>query len=202
MKVSVGAAIVMLGICGVAAAQASPGQTPQDQSQSQSQDQAQSQTQPPATNDQAPSPNQDQNANPTPAAPEPAANPVPTVTRDPDAPVLKRRPPKKKRTPTSNSGKVVVRNGGAKEGSSQLAPAMTKEQEQHNRDNTSQLLATTDANLKAVSGRQLTPAQQSMLGEIHTYIAQSKAAASAGDVARAHTLAYKAHLLSDELAKK
>ena len=79
---------------------------------------------------------------------------------------------------------------------------MSKEQEQHNRENTSRLLATTDANLKSVSGRQLTPIQQSMLGEIRTYVAQSKAATNAGDVARAHTLAYKAHLLSDELVKK
>ena len=79
---------------------------------------------------------------------------------------------------------------------------MSKEQEQHNRENTSQLLATTDANLKTVSGRQLTPTQQSMLEEVRTYVAQSKAATNAGDVARAHTLAYKAHLLSDELAKK
>lgn len=199
MKVSVCALVVMLGIRGVAAAQSSPEQAPQGQSQSQSQ---QPPASPPATNEQVPAPNQDQNANPNPAAPAPAANPAPTVTRDPDAPVLKRKTSKKKRTPASNSGKVVVRNGGAKERAAQLAPAMTKEQEQHNRENTSQLLATTDANLKTVSGRQLTPSQQSMLDEVHTYIAQSKAATNAGDVARAHTLAYKAHLLSDELAKK
>jgi hypothetical protein len=64
------------------------------------------------------------------------------------------------------------------------------------------LLATTDANLKSVAGRQLTPAQQSMVEQIHAYVAQSKAAADAGDLGRAHTLAFKAHLLSDELAKK
>jgi len=38
--------------------------------------------------------------------------------------------------------------------------------------------------------------------KIHAYMNQSKAASSAGDLDRAHTLAFKAHLLSDEVAKK
>ena len=97
--------------------------------------------------------------------------------------------------------KVVVRHGGAKDQSAQLAPGMSKEQELHNRATTTQLLATTDASLKSIAGRQLTPAQQSLLDQIHTYIQQSKAASDSGDLARAYTLAYKAHLLSDELRK-
>jgi hypothetical protein len=102
----------------------------------------------------------------------------------------------------SQSGKVVVKNGGAKEGSAQLAPPMSKAQEQQSRDNTNQLLATTNANLKSISSRQLTPAQQNAVEQIRAYMSQSKAAADAGDLERAHTLAYKAHLLSNDLAKK
>jgi len=64
------------------------------------------------------------------------------------------------------------------------------------------LLATTDSNLKTIAGRQLSDAQQSMLDQIHTYVRQSKDASDAGDLPRAHTLAYKAHLLSDELASR
>jgi len=118
--------------------------------------------------------------------------------------VLKRKtkPKHRKTTAPSQSGKVVVRNGGAKEGTSEIAPGLSKEQELHNRENTSQLLSTTDANLKKIAGQQLTPAQQSMVEKIHTYMNQSKAASSAGDLNRAHTLAFKAHLLSDEVAKK
>jgi cytoskeletal protein RodZ len=186
--------VLLFGVWGVAAARVPPDKPPQEQSPP---DQSQSQSQPPDSSSPAPAAN--------PPSPSPTENPSaspPATPRDPDAPVLKRRTPKKKVTPKSNSGKVVVRNGGAKEGSAELAPAMSKEQEQHNRENTSQLLATTNANLKTVSGRQLTPTQQSMLEEIRTYVAQSKAATNAGDIARAHTLAYKAHLLSDELAKK
>jgi hypothetical protein len=113
---------------------------------------------------------------------------------------------KKKRAKTTKPGgpsrKVVVRNGGAKDEAAQLTPGLSKEQELHNREITSQLLATTDANLKSIAGWQLTPSQQDLLDQIHSYTQQSKQASDSGDLARAHTLAYKAHLLSDELMRK
>lgn len=96
----------------------------------------------------------------------------------------------------------MVRNGGAKDNSVQLNPAMTQEQALHSKENTAQLLATTDANVKAVTGRQLSSAQQSTLDQIHAYVRQSRAASASGDLVRAHTLAYKAHLLSDELTRE
>jgi hypothetical protein len=114
----------------------------------------------------------------------------------------KKRKPAAGAVGSSTDGKVVVRNGGAKDSSTQLTPGMTQEQQAHSRENTAQLLATTDSNLKTIAGRQLTDSQQSMLDQIHTYVRQSKAAAESGDLPRAHTLAYKAHLLSDELARK
>jgi outer membrane biosynthesis protein TonB len=178
---------------------------PQDQGQNQNPDQNQEQPpanpQPqaePAPQPQTPAP---QEAPPAPQTPEAAP---PAATESPERPRLAR---KKKRTarkkPTATpSGKVVVRNGGAKDNSAQLSPGMNQEQALHQRENTSQLLETTDANLKRIAGRQLTPAQQSTLDQIHTYMRQSKAASDAGDVSRARTLAYKAHLLSDELARK
>jgi hypothetical protein len=106
-----------------------------------------------------------------------------------------------KKTDTAQTGKVVVRNGSARDSSVQLSPALSQEQESHNRENTDQLLATTDHNLKRVEGRQLTASQQSTLDQIRSYMRQAKLAADAGDLARAHTLAFKAHLLSDDLAK-
>ena len=102
---------------------------------------------------------------------------------------------------TAQSGKVVVRNGGARDASIQLSPGLSRGQDPHDRENTDQLLATTDDNLKRVAGRQLTASQQSTLDQIHAYVRQAKSAADAGDLARAHTLALKAHLLSDDLAK-
>jgi hypothetical protein len=57
-------------------------------------------------------------------------------------------------------------------------------------------------NLKQVAGRELTPAEQGMVDQIHTYLRQAKAAEQSGDVSRAHTLAYKAQLLSSELTHR
>ena len=99
-------------------------------------------------------------------------------------------------------GKVVVRNGGTSDGAVRLSPGGTEEQEAHSRENTTQLLATTDENLKRVATRQLTDTEQNTVDQIRAYMRQAKSAADAGDLARAHTLAFKAHLLSDNLAKR
>ena len=153
---------------------------------------------------------------PTEIAPPTANNPAsPTTTRDasatPKPPVLKHRKRKihhssSAKASVSNSdgdsSKVVVRNGGAKEESAQLAPAVNPVQAQSQRANTVSLLAAADANLKRVTGRQLTPAQQSMVDEITTYMRQAKAAQASADTNRAQTLAHKARLLSEELARK
>jgi hypothetical protein len=176
------------------------------------QGQAPPQTQPP--NQQQPTPDEPA---PTPAQTTPPAAtqaPVP-AQKPPKAPVLRHRKrkrvtkagsPLRKKTPAHESSneakKVVVRNGGAKEGLAQLTPATTPGQAQQQRASTASLLATTDANLRRVAGRQLTPAQQSMIDQIHTYMRQAKAAAASADTTRAQTLAYKARLLSDELARK
>jgi hypothetical protein len=53
-----------------------------------------------------------------------------------------------------------------------------------------------------LASRQLSPAEQSTVDQIHSYMRQAKSAADSGDLARAHTLAFKAHLLSDDLAKR
>lgn len=183
----------------------------------------------PVRQDQVPSPPQAKQEQPTGNAPA-QSTPPPEIQTDnpavqtpatgqkasppPEPPVLKHR----KRKPAkgissahtkkpahksaSDAGKVVVRNGGAKEGSAQLTPAISPGQAQNQRASTANLLAVTDANLKRVAGRQLTPAQQSMVDEIRTYMRQAKAAAASADTNRAQTLAYKARLLSDELARK
>jgi hypothetical protein len=174
----------------------------------------------PGFGQQEPSPADNQAGNPSPAPPPGAANsPAQTTTpaaANPGTPKTnghasshdaatgstRRRARRAKKTTTNACGKVVVANGGAKEHENQLAPALSQEQAVRERENTSQLLATTDANLKSIAGRQLTPTQQNMLGQIHSYVNQSKAASDAGDLVRANTLASKAHLLSDELAKR
>jgi len=69
------------------------------------------------------------------------------------------------------------------------------------RDTANQMLGTTEANLKKVAGRQLTPNEQDMVNQARQFMEQSKAAVAAGDLERARTLAWKAQLLSEELIK-
>ena len=219
VRMGVCASVMVVGALGICAGQsqqdqpsqdkpqeqASPDQSPQAQSPQDQSRQTQQPSEPaaPASPDTAQPGAEPQTK---PPAENKTTEPQTAPPLAPEAPVLKRRPAHKpvhkKKTTKTQSGKVVVRNGGAKEGTPELAPGTSKEQQIHKRENTNQLLATTDANLKSVAGRQLTPAQQSMMEQIRTYMSQAKTAADSGDLDRAHTLAYKAHLLSDELAKK
>lgn len=141
----------------------------------------------------------------------PASNTGEKATPPPPPPVLKHRKRRVHRKsaaktsvahPSGDPGKVVVKNGGAKEDSAQLTPAVNPSQAKNQRANTASLLAETNANLKRVAGRQLTPEQKGMVDEINAYMQQAKAATAAADTSRAQTLAYKARLLSDELARK
>jgi iron uptake system EfeUOB component EfeO/EfeM len=63
------------------------------------------------------------------------------------------------------------------------------------------MLDATEANLKKIAGKQLTANEQDMVNQTRQFIQQSKAAVEAGDLERARTLAWKAHVLSDELVK-
>jgi hypothetical protein len=113
---------------------------------------------------------------------------------------------KRKSSTPSGSGakpgseKVVVRNGGTSDPTVQLSPKLSDDQASQKRDTTNDLLTATDTKLKEASGRQLSSAQQDNVAQIRSYIQQAKAATTEGDLDRAHNLAFKAHLLSDELA--
>lgn len=95
----------------------------------------------------------------------------------------------------------MVRNGGTVDPVVQLAPGMSAEQASSQRQNTTQLLAATDDNLKQIASRQLSSTQQDSVSQIRKYMEQANAAEKAGDVQRAHNLASKALLLSDDLVK-
>ncbi len=82
----------------------------------------------------------------------------------------------------------------------QLHGGTTAEQVSHERS-TNQLMAATEENLKKIEVRQLNSSQQDMVNQIKQFREQSKTATAAGDLVRAHNLALKAHLLSDELVK-
>jgi hypothetical protein len=148
----------------------------------------------------------------------PQATPAPKVTEEPQKakpepsakkPLSPTKAPSKKRrhrkTATSTSAatpeKKVVKNGGTADPAVQLAPGISVEQASSQRQNTTQLLAATDANLKQISSRPLNSTQQDSISQIRKYMEQAKAAEQAGDVERAYNLASKALLLSNDLVK-
>lgn len=167
---------------------------------------------------------------PTAPAPDSAAPPVTTIPdttpkppeimpEPPPAaqpPVLKRQPAKRpatkaktvkrrKKVPATAAGasspKVVVKNGSTSDPKIQLVPGLSKQQASQQLNNTNQLLDATDVNLKKISGQQLTTSQQETLKQIKSYMQKAKEAVGVGDVQGAHNLAFKANLLSQELAK-
>ena len=101
----------------------------------------------------------------------------------------------------SNPRRRVVKEGGTEETKTQLSEGMPGEVAMHRRASTTKLLSSTEDNLKRISNRQLTAAQQATVDQIRLFIQQSRDAIHQSDVDRAHTLALKAHLLSDSLMK-
>jgi len=97
----------------------------------------------------------------------------------------------------------VVPHGSTDDPKVHLSPGQNQEQASHQIEITRQLLATSDANLKKISGRQLTANQQDTVKQIKSYMEQANTALNGEngqDVQRAYNLAMKANLLSAELA--
>ncbi len=143
---------------------------------------------------------------PAPEAAHPAEETQPKAGGTPRSsaktPARKRRP-RKHATAASDSAteKKVVRNGGTADPVVQLSPSVSNEQASRQRQSTTELLATTEVNLKQLAARRLNETQQDSVSQVRKYMEQAKTAESAGDVQRAQNLASKALLLSDDLVK-
>jgi hypothetical protein len=101
-------------------------------------------------------------------------------------------------TPPTNCPppKIVVQQGSTEETAIQLVGG---DATSHQRDAANQMLAATDANLKKIDGTQLSSSQKDIVTQIRQFMDQSKKATAAGDTEQAHTLAWKAKTLSEEL---
>ena len=95
--------------------------------------------------------------------------------------------------------KIVVRQGGISEQSIQLAGGSPGGETTQKRQSTDQMLAATEDNLKKASSIQLSEVQQGSISQIQQFIDQSRKALQSADYERAHTLAWKAKVLSDDL---
>jgi outer membrane biosynthesis protein TonB len=83
----------------------------------------------------------------------------------------------------------------------QISPGPTPADAAHSQTSTDQLLQGAEANLNGIT-RQLSKDEEAMRAQSREFIKQSRIAITDNDLARAHTLAMKARLLSDELIKQ
>jgi outer membrane biosynthesis protein TonB len=143
------------------------------------------------------------------AANKPPEKPAHTPSKHPrhPAPVKRSAEPEKPAptpTPTEEAriippAKVTIQAGGDDQGTGQ-ASGVPGDNGSSVQGTTQQLLDAAENNLRNLK-RQLSSNEQSMVDQVHDYIAQSKKATTDGDNVRAHILALKARLLSDELVK-
>jgi len=83
----------------------------------------------------------------------------------------------------------------------QISPGPTPADGGNSQASTDQLLQGAEANLNGIT-RTLSKDEEAMRARIREFIKQSRTAITENDLARAHTLAVKARLLSDELVKQ
>ena len=154
-----------------------------------------------------PEKDQPQQSTPAPPSAEPAKSASPasdSAQPAPEKPAPKSPPPVKKsskKKSASGPTKRVVRDGGTADPTVQLAPGVNQKQASGALQETNHLLEQTETNLKNLASRQLSANQQNVVSQIRQYVDQSRQAEGEGDPARAHTLAVKARLLSEDLLK-
>jgi hypothetical protein len=148
----------------------------------------------------------------------PQAQPSPEQAKQEPAQTTQKEAPKHPRKPSprkpagEKSTTEVARNSPNKkvvpaektETSSslpQIAPGPMPADGTHDQASTDQLLQTAEFNLNGIK-RQLNKDEEAMLAQIREFITQSRKATTENDPERAHNLAVKARVLSDELAKQ
>jgi hypothetical protein len=101
----------------------------------------------------------------------------------------------------STPPRIVLQPATPAEGQpNSVVPDMTHTEEAHHRQTTEQLMLSTETNLKSLR-RVLSPEERSLLQQVQLFMTQSREATQSQDLVRAHNLALKAHLLSDELVR-
>ena len=140
----------------------------------------------------------------TPPQNKPVAKPKPVHQKPAHKPAPQKPPASNGTTTAANTAppRITIDNGGsdAQPGNISSTP-ISHTEEAHHRMSVAQLNQSTEDNLRSIT-RQLTPDEQSIVSQVRSFMAQANAATKDGDVIRAHNLALKAHLLSDELVRR
>jgi cytoskeletal protein RodZ len=117
---------------------------------------------------------------------------------------VKRHSTRRRAAPTAANGrprKVVVREGGADEPTAQILTGMAPEEATRKRQDAEQLLKATDATVKRAAPGPVDVQRQETVSQIHNYMQGARSALKEGDISRGHTLALKASLLAEDLAR-
>ncbi len=126
---------------------------------------------------------------------------IASASKEVPAPARKRRKHVPAVVHDESQNKTVVPEGGAKEPPEQIAPGLAPEEREHERREAQQWLSATDGDLKILADRHLSPQRQDSVKQVRFYLADARSAMKEGDFKRAHTLALKAHLLTDDMVK-
>jgi hypothetical protein len=108
-------------------------------------------------------------------------------------------PPAPATQPGDTASQKVVISPGA-DSTQSIAAAIPHTDDLHQKQTTAQLLQSTEDNLRTVNNPNSD--QQAMISQIRNFLAQARQAQTDNDLVRAHNLALKAHLLSDELVRR
>ena len=137
-------------------------------------------------------------------ATNPQEKPSPKHPRHPPAPKKQAPAPAEQEKNTTETAKnnpptrIVIQEGGTSApGSGKVGAGNDQATSQ---STTQQLIDSAEANLRNIK-RQLSAEEQTTVAQIRDLITQSQAATKEGDLAKAHNLALKARLFSDELVK-
>jgi outer membrane biosynthesis protein TonB len=151
-----------------------------------------------------------------PAQQQPEAQPAPTPAEQPQAAGKTAEKPKPKHPRHAAAKKPgekpeVAHNTPRKiipaepaptpQQTGQISPGPTPADGGNSQASTDQLLQGAEANLNGIT-RTLSKDEEAMRAQIREFIKQSRTATTENDPTRAHTLAVKARLLSDELVKQ
>ena len=154
------------------------------------------------TDEKSSEPNKKEEAPPEKKAEEPSSQTVPPSPQ----PLTGRKRRHRTTKPTALTAdteprKIVIHRGGAAEPVTQILPGMSQEEADRQREGAEQLLTASDSALKDLEGRTLNANQQETVVQVRHYMDIARSALKESDTQRAHTLALKAYLLSDDLLK-
>jgi hypothetical protein len=121
----------------------------------------------------------------------------------PAAPPKRRSRGKRLKSQEGEPRKVVIHHGGTSDPVSEIVPGITLEEAHRQRESAEQLLTASDTSLQQLAAHKLNAKQEETVIQIRQYMGAARNALKGNnsDTQRAHTLALKAYLLSDDILK-